>query len=576
MEARCIIRSDNVVEDLLSIVYCPESDDHMETFQCERFGTGGVPMAEKYEKSQRARSEPSLSPVSLSAPIVGRQRELTLVMNHYEAAKGGHAHVVLLTGEPGIGKTRLLDEVTLRTAQDGTVVLRGSASEAEGMPPFLPFLEALGRYIRLTPQDQLRIQVAAVPQMLASLLPELAVYFHDLHASPPLPPEQTRFRLYEAIGTFLDAISTSHALVLALDDLHWADTASLDLLCYLTYHQSNAHLLMLGAYRESELDRNPALARTLTELSRQRVLTTVVVGPLSATELDMLAISKYGGSLSPGVNLLLHAQSEGNPFFAEELLDGWIESGALSQEHQQWVAVAPLAHALPPTIVGALRQRFARLAPTIIDHLRVAAIIGRSFDLSLLAQVEEQEVEAVEECLLEAARVRLIRVDQQGGFLFSHDKIRECIYSEVSTSRRRRLHERIGHVLEAHYGQEYTVSMYQLADLAFHFAHSGDRTRGVHYSFLAAKQALQTAAAEEAMSHYRTALELLGPDDRGRGDILLDLGEAALRAGKEQEAETIYEAAQSWLLRANEQDDGGRVARAAHGLGLALWHQEKR
>ena len=497
-------------------------------------------------------------------------------MNHYEAAKGGHVRVVLLTGEPGMGKTRLLDEVAQRLAEDGAVVLCGSASEAEGMPPFLPFLEALGRYIQVTPQDQLRTQVAAVPQTLASFLPELAVYLHDLRAPPPLLPEQARLRLYEAIGTFLEAISAPHTLVLTLDDLHWADTASLDLLCYLTHHQSNAHLLILGAYRESEVDRNPALARALTELSHQRVLTTVIVSPLSATEIGMLAGGRYSGSLSPEVSVLLHAQSEGNPFFAEELLDGWIESGALSQDHQQWVAVAPLAHVLPPTIVGALRQRFSRLAPAVIDHLRVASIIGRSFDPSLLALAEEQEIEAVEECLLEAARARLIRIDQQGRYFFNHDKIRECLYIEVSTSRRRRLHELIGHVLEAHSSQEYSMSMYQLADLAFHFARSGDRTRGIHYSLLAATQALQTAAAEEAMVHYSTALELLDSDDRRRGNVLLDLGKVALLAGKDREAETIYEAAQHWLLQANEEDDGARAATAAHGLGLALWRQEKR
>jgi len=535
----------------------------------------GVLMKEIHEKSRRDRSELPLSPASLTAPIVGRQKELALVMNHYQAAKAGRIEVVLLTGEPGIGKTRLLDEIALQCAQDGAVVLHGNASEAEGMPPFLPFLEALGRYIRATPQDQIRTQVATLPQMLVSLLPELAVYLPDLHIPQPLLPEQSKFRLYEAVGSFLESINTSHPLVIIIDNLQWADSASLDLLCYLAHHQSNAHLLILGAYRESEVDRNPALARTLTELSRQRVLTTVVVTPLSPTEIGMLATSRYGGSLSPAVIALLHAQSEGNPFFAEELLAGWIESGALKQKHQQWVAVAPLAHALPPTIVGALRQRFARLAPAIIDHLRVAAIIGRSFDPSLLALVEGQEIEAVEECLLEAARAGLIRADQQGRFLFSHNKIRECLYSEVSTSRRRRLHERIGHVLEAHYGQGDAMSMHQLADLAFHYARSDNRTQGVHYSLRAATQAVRTGAAEEAMSHYRTTLELLGPDDRGRGNILLDLGEAALWAGKEQEAETIYEAAQSWLLQTSEQDDGVRVARAAHGLGLALWRQEK-
>jgi predicted ATPase len=197
-------------------------------------------------------------------------------MKHYEATEEGRARVVLLTGEPGMGKTRLLEEVAIQFAQNGAVVLRGNATESEGMPPFLPFLEALGRYIRENSQDQLRAQVAPVPQILASLLPELSVYLPNLLDSLPVPPEQARFRLYEAIGTFLETISGQHALVLILDDLHWADTASLDLLLHLAHYQSYWHLLIIGAYRESEVDGNPALARTLAELSRQRVLTTVV------------------------------------------------------------------------------------------------------------------------------------------------------------------------------------------------------------------------------------------------------------------------------------------------------------
>ena len=228
-------------------------------------------MIAKYEGNpQRAYFEPPVVSPSPTAPIVGRQRELQLAMSHYEAAKGGCARVVLVTGDPGIGKTRLLDEIARRTIRDGAIVLHGGASEAEGMPPYLPFLEAFGRHIQVTPLDQLRMQVAAAPQVLATLLPELITRLGDLPASPPLPPEQARFRLYEAIGAFLEVIGAPHALVLILDDLQWADTASLDLLCHLARYQSNAHLLVLGAYRESEIERNPVLARTLAELTRQR------------------------------------------------------------------------------------------------------------------------------------------------------------------------------------------------------------------------------------------------------------------------------------------------------------------
>ena len=531
-------------------------------------------MTARYNNAQSGLSEPSISPPSPPAPIIGRQRELSLVMNRYEAAKSGHAHVLLLAGEPGIGKTCLLDDIALRTARDGAVVLRGGASEAEGMPPYLPFLEALGRYVQDASLDQLREQVAAASPVLASILPELVVRLGDLAVPRPLPPEQARFRLYEAVGTFLQSIGLPHVLVLLFDDLHWADTASLDLLCHLARRQSHAHVLLVGAYRDSELDRNPTFTRTVAELSRQRMLTTVVLKPLSCQEIEALALHLLGSPLSSGVVSLLYAHSEGNPFFAEELLRGWIETGALIQEQNRWVAVGSIEQTLPPSIATALRQRFARLSLESIDDLRVAAIIGRTFDPSLLAAVQQEEIEALEERLLGAARARLVQADRERGFTFSHDKIRECLSAEVCSSRRRRLHGIIGHVLEEHTEQEEeTEHVYQLAELAFHFAHSDDRERGIAYSLRAASQALRTFAVEEVLSHYRTALELLRPDDRRRGDLLLNLGEAALVAGQEAEAEDAYRAAQCWFAQGENRE---ALARAAHGLGMALWRQEKR
>ena len=495
-------------------------------------------------------------------------------MNCSEAAERGDAHVVLLAGEPGIGKTRLLDEIAVRTAHQGAVVLRGGASEAEGMPPYLPFLEALGSYIQDALLDRLREQVAAASPVLTSILPELVVRLGDLGVPHPLPPEQARFRLYEAIGTFLQSIGLLHMLVLLFDDLHWADPASLDLLCHLARRQSRARVLLVGAYRDSELDRNAALTRTFAELSRRRMLTSVAIEPLSFQEIEALAFHTLGSPLSPAVSSLLYAQSEGNPFFAEELLHGWIETGALIQEDQQWVAVALLEQTLPPSIVGALRQRFARLSTESIDDLRVAAIIGRTFDPSLVAAIQQQESEAVEERLLEAAHAHLVQADREGSFTFSHDKIRECLSAEVSTSRRRRLHGLIGHLLEEHYEQEGTAKqVYQFTELAFHFVQSDDRERGIAYSLRTATQALRTFAVQEALSHYRTALALLKLNDRRRGDLLLNLGEVALMAGEDAEAERAYEDAYRWFAQGEHHE---MLARAAHGRGLALWRQDRR
>ena len=237
----------------------------------------------------------------------------------------------------------------------------------------------------------------------------------------------------------------------------------------------------------------------MNELAHLRVLTTIVLTPLSAKEIESLAVSYLGDPISPRVSQLLDTQSEGNPFFAEELLRGWIEDGSLILDYTNWIALAPLEHALPSSIVGALRQRFARLSTEIIDHLRVAAAIGRTFEPSLLATVEDQNVEMVEECLLEAAQAGLVRTESTGLFTFSHEKIRECLYAEISTSRRKRLHEMIGQALESRYDQMSTKSALQLAELAFHFAYSDNRKRGAAYSWEAAKQALQSFAFEEAM-----------------------------------------------------------------------------
>ncbi len=503
--------------------------------------------------------------------FVGRQHELKLIWNQYIAAKSGRVRVVLLAGELGIGKTRLLDEIATRAEHDGAAILRGWTTDSEGMPPYLPFLEALGRHIRITPAEELRKQIAVAPQALVSILPELSAYLDEAPEPYPLPLEQTRLRLYEAVTAFLEVISMPHGLVLTLDDLHWADSASLDLLRYIPRHLPGARLLILGTYREGEANLNPVLERTLTELARQRVLTKVTVDPLSAEEIEALAVSYLGAAISPTVSQLLYTQSEGNPFFAEELLGGWVEMGALTLENNQWITIAPVDHGLPPGIVGALRQRFARLPAGIIDHLRIAAIIGRTFDLSLLASVEGQEFEVVEEALLEAERARLVRVEYEGLFMFSYEKIREALYAEVSASRRRRLHEIIGRLLEARYDQNTPKSAYQLAELAFHFTHSGNRARGSVYSQLAAEQALKSLAIEEAMTHYRMALELLGSDDKRRGKLLLGLGEAAFLADAESVAADAYDRALAWFSLHRELE---AAAQAAHKLGLVRWRME--
>ncbi|MBU1747045.1 MAG: AAA family ATPase, partial [Chloroflexi bacterium] len=266
------------------------------------------------------------------ASPVGRQHELALLWEQFELAiswpspaiSARQVRVVLLAGEPGIGKTRLLDEIAARATRAGAPVLRGGASEAEGMPPYLPFLEALGQHIQVTPFDRLREQAGQAGPILAGILPELGTCLDELAPAYPLPPEQARLRLYEAIGTFLAAIASPQplpspllfppklggrkgvgvgkgGLLLVLDDLHWADAASLDLLYHIARHQPMARLLILGAYRAGAEEQNPALARVLYELTRLRVLTTIALGPLGPDEVTALAADYLGGPVDPAV-----------------------------------------------------------------------------------------------------------------------------------------------------------------------------------------------------------------------------------------------------------------------------------
>jgi DNA-binding CsgD family transcriptional regulator len=508
-----------------------------------------------------------LGAIHADSKLVGRQREMALLWDLFQAAAKGQPGVALVAGEPGIGKTRLLQAFADRIGQAEAAVLQGGASEAEGMPPYLPFLEALGQYIRTTTPEVLRLQTGPMASILAAILPELALHLGELPTGYPLPPEQARFRLYEAVGNFLKAIAAG-PLVLILDDLHWADTASLDLLGYLARYQGEEPLLFVGAYREGEVAENPGFQRLLAELNRLRLLTPLTIGPLSSADITVLTSAYLAGPPAPAVDQLLYTQSEGNPFFAEELLRGWLESGTLAQRGQEWTFIEPPEPELPAGIIGAVGQRLNRLPSLGVEYLRTAAIIGRRFEAAFLAHVSGQEEELVEEHLHQAVQAQLLRLEQAGTFIFSHDTIRQCLYNQVTAARRKRLHGFIGRALEV---QPEPSDTQQLADLAFHFTHSGDRHRGVLYARRAAEQAAQAYAYHQALLHYQTALKLLDHTDEQRGEVLMKLGEAALLAGAEPEAIAAFETAQVWF---EQTGDTLAAARAAHGLGQALWRLE--
>ncbi len=499
--------------------------------------------------------------------VAGREQLLTLLDDRVESAMKGTGGVVFLAGDPGIGKSWLLDRIANRLAGKGITTLRGGAVDAEGMPPYLLFLEVLGTYIRAAPRDLLRVQVGAGARILASILPELELKLVHLPKGLRLPPEQARLRLYEAVSEFMLAIAANAPLVLLLDDLQWADSATLDLLVYVARRCRAARVLFVGSYRPGEAAENSAFEHAHIELSRQRLLLEAPVTCLSEPDLRSLAETQLAGAAQPDLVRRLLAQSEGNPFVAEELVRNWRETDAVVQRGGEWSLTERDDGRFPSGILSAVRQRLSRLEQETVNTLTAASMIGRSFELPLLAAMMGEEAVAVEKRLLTAQRARLVREVLPGRFQFSHDTIRECLYVQLGSTERRLRHEAIGSWLESFSGNN---SAQRLAELAFHFGRSSDRVKGVWYSRRAADRALQDYAFEEAMRYYREAVDLSRQDDPEYGHLLLRRATAARLAEAHGEAIDAYQRARAWF----ELRGDGQAAAATHGLGLTYWRSE--
>jgi DNA-binding CsgD family transcriptional regulator/tetratricopeptide (TPR) repeat protein len=520
-----------------------------------------------------ASGTPPLALRAGSAPLIGRTQQLAVLVEHLAEARRlenpRRSDVVLLAGPPGIGKTRLLEEFPPPDLADDMVILRGGASQAAGMPPYLPFLHALSDYIAAAPVDQLCGQLGPHAPTLATVFPEIPARLRPIPPLHVLGAEQERFRLYEAVVAFLAAIASPGPLALLLDDLQWADAASCDLLVHVASRLRSKPVLIVGAYRNSETTENPTLVPTLAELNRRRLLHTLPLHPFEVEESRALAVNLVHGPIAPNVADILHRQGEGNPFFLEELLRALLEEGVLIWQDGRWELVSPPGRLLPPRVVEAIQMRLARLDPQVVELLRVAAVVGRACEPSLLAQVVQLDVEQVEALLLAAARAQIVRPEADGSYAFTHDLVRETLYAEVGSVRRRRLHQAIGEALDAQGG---TDSPQQLADLAFHFAEAGETARGVTYALACGERALRASAAVEAMGYYRTALGLLGSSGEigHRAVALMGLGNAAVLAGDYDQAVEAYQAAGEIWLRS----DTTTAAQAWRRLGQVWWRQE--
>lgn len=402
-------------------------------------------------------------PSAVSADFVGRQREMGELVSALDDAMSGQGRLVMLVGEPGIGKTRIAEEFAVHAEQQGSLVLWGRCHEQQGMPPFWPWVQAIRSYVREREPEQLRSDMGAGLSVIAEIVPDVSELLPDLKPPPELDsPEQARFRLFDAITTFLKKVSVqSKALVLILDNLHWADKPSLLLLEFLSQELSDSQMMVIGTYRDIDLSRQHPLAETLGELTRSRLFQRVVLRGLSLEDERQLIQVTSGSQPNQAFVELVHSRTEGNPLFIGEVMRMLEQEGNVTWEDADV--------RIPEGVREVIVRRLNRLSDQCNHVLTVASVIGREFDFDLLSRVTDSSDDDLLDVVDEALRARVIEQVPEGAerYQFTHALIQQTLSEELSPSRRVRLHARIGEALEGLYGDEVED---HAAELAHHFA----------------------------------------------------------------------------------------------------------
>ncbi|MFQ6026272.1 MAG: helix-turn-helix transcriptional regulator [Dehalococcoidia bacterium] len=469
-----------------------------------------------------------------SSGFVGRQREMGELKAALDDALSGHGRLVMLSGAPGIGKTRTAQELTHIANAAGARVLWGNCYEGEGAPPYWPWIQVLRAYLRGSDTTLVSADMGPGAADIAEIAPEVREAISDLGAPPPLGPEQARFRLFDSVTSFLKKSARRQALVIVLDNLHRADQPSLLLLEFLAQEIADSLLLVLGTYRDVEVTARHPLSRSLGELTRQLSFQRLPLLGLGEAEVADFISSRFGFASPPSLVQAAHAKTEGNPLFMTEVTRLFLQEGLTEGQAREQVA---WNIRIPVSVQEAIGARLERLSEPCLHALMVASVIGREFGLDLLENLMDQiSRDQLLEVLEEALEKRVIEEHAitVGRYQFTHVLVRDTLVSQQSRTMVARQHGRIGCALEELYANEIE---HHAAELAHHFAQAVPvlgPEKVVHYSQLAGEDALATYAWEEAEVHFRRALEgkrvsLSGSEpatDGETAELLFGLGRA--------------------------------------------------
>jgi class 3 adenylate cyclase len=481
--------------------------------------------------------------------VVGRDVELAAIAATAKRVAAGEGRAVLLvSGEPGLGKTTLVAEAVRSAHAEGACVLLGHAEE-ELATPYQLFTEALGHYVTHAPEDQLLAHVETHGPELARLVPALSSRLPDLPPPRVTDPDTERFLFFAAVVGLLSTMARDQLVIITLDDLQWADEGSLALLRHLAASEHVMRLLVLGIYRDSELAHTDALRDALGVLRRQDGVDRIDLSGLDDGGVISFMESAAGQALDDAGVGLAHAvyrETDGNPFFVSEVLRHLTETGAIYQDPTgRWVAADSLEEiALPDSVREVIGGRVARLGKEAGRILSTASVIGRDFDLDLLARSSATAEDELLDILEDAAGVALVReVADTGRFTFAHALIQHTLYEDLGPNRRTRTHRDVALALEDLCRDRPGERVGELARHWIAATQPIDLTKAITYSRQAGDAALVALAPADALRYYAQALDLYpqvsDPDPDLGLDLAIGLGTAQRLTGNPAYRETL-------------------------------------
>jgi tetratricopeptide (TPR) repeat protein/DNA-binding XRE family transcriptional regulator len=499
--------------------------------------------------------------------LIARQDEVSRLVGVLDEVTGGAGRLIMLVGEPGVGKTRLAQEVTVAARARKYLVATGRCYEPEQSVPYYPFLGALVAVYDAAPAS-IRAGVPKRWPYLEWLLPDRL----QTAGVSELSDQGVQQRLFWAVSAFLQAVAAAAPVALLLDDLHWADESSLRLLQHLARESRGSRVLLLGTHRDVEVGRQHPLERTLHELHREGLLEGMRVRRLEQAGTAALAAAVLGGEeLSQEFAQLVHARTEGNSFFTQEVMRALIERGDVFRRDRAWDCRALEGIEVPRSVRSAIGERVSRLSSQAQEVLHEASVLGQAFSFEDLWRMGKRGEEGIEEALEEALAAMLVRATSADEYTFNHVLTQQALYSELSLRRRNRLHLAIGEALAQ---LREPARRGRAAQTAWHFlqAHLGERALPV--VIRAGDEAEAVFAHSEAEQHYRTALdlvrELVGPAREVEAEVLEKLGIVLRRVARYDEALDVLERAAE--LSARTVDIAGE-ARATHEGAMVHYYK---